>query len=218
LLRARRERQAALSAGGTLDFLDPGSDARSGDWNVAAPRSDYADRRVEITGPTDRKLVINALNSGARGFMADFEDANAPTWRNQIEGQLNLLDAVERTISHTSPDGRTYALDDSTATLLIRPRGWHLDERHVRVGDEPMSGALLDFRLSLFHLGQRLLDRGSAPYFYLPKLEHHLSRGAPVERRVRLGAGRARPATRQRAGDRPDRDPPGGVPDGGDAL
>ena len=174
LLAARRRRQAALTAGGTLGFSAPDSDARSGPWQVAPPRPDYADRRVEITGPTDRKLIINALNSGARGFMADFEDASAPTWANQIEGQLNLLDAVQGTISYTSANGRHHALGHSPATLLIRPRGWHLDERHVRVGDRPVAGAFVDFGLSLFHLGRRLLDRGSGAYYYLPKLEHHL--------------------------------------------
>jgi malate synthase len=173
-LAARSEQQARRSAGERLDFLRSDSEARSGDWQVAPPRADYADRRIEITGPTDRKLVINALNSGARGFMADFEDANSPTWANQIDGQLNLRDAVEGTIEHTAGDGRHYKLNDTTATLLVRPRGLHLPEKHLRVDDEPLAGAFVDFGLSIFHLGRRLLDTGSAPYYYLPKLEHHL--------------------------------------------
>ena len=174
LLRARGERRAEIAAGRDLAFLDPRSDARAGDWRVAPPRPDYADRRVEITGPTDRKLVINALNSGARGFMADFEDASSPTWRNQVEGQLHLLEAVEGTLQHEQPDGRVYRLGATPATLLVRPRGWHLDERHLQVRGEPVSGALVDFGLSLLHLGSRQLARGTAPYYYLPKLEHHL--------------------------------------------
>jgi malate synthase len=174
LLAARRERDALLRAGGTLDFLAETREIRDGGWRVAAPRPDYADRRTEITGPTDRKLVINALNSGARGFMADFEDANSPTWANQVSGQANLVDAVEGTITYDSSDGRHYALDDDVATLLVRPRGWHLDEKHVRFGDEPLAGAFLDFGLFAFHCARRLLDHGSAPYLYLPKLEHHL--------------------------------------------
>jgi malate synthase len=168
LLAARRERPAPTGA------LPETAAVRSASWQVPPPRPDYADRRVEITGPTDRKLVINALNSGASGFMADFEDANSPTWRNQAEGQLNLIDAVAGTIEYTSSDGRRYALVDNPATLLVRPRGWHLPERHVLVDGEPVSGALLDFGLYLFHCGQMQLDRGSAPYFYLPKLEHQL--------------------------------------------
>jgi malate synthase len=174
LLAARAAHQARLAGGATLAFLSGDGEARSGDWQVAPPRADYADRRTEITGPTDRKLVINALNSGARGFMADFEDANSPTWANQIEGQLNLRDAVDRTIDYTSADGRHYTLNDETATLLVRPRGLHLPERHLAIDDESVAGAFLDFGLSIFHLGHRLLDAGSAPYYYLPKLEHHL--------------------------------------------
>jgi malate synthase len=128
---------------------------------------------VEITGPTDRKLVINALNSGADGFMADFEDANTPTWSNLVDGQINLRDAIEGTITYDGSDGRHYALADDPATLLVRPRGWHLPERHLRVGGEPVSGSLLDFGLYFYHCGPRLLERGLAPYFYLPKLESH---------------------------------------------
>jgi malate synthase len=175
LLAARAQRHAALRAGGTLDFLPETREIREGDWRVAAPRDDYADRRVEITGPTDRKLVINALNSGARGFMADFEDANSPTWVNQVSGHVNLVDAIEGTITYNSSDGRHYALGDDTATLLVRPRGWHLDERHLAFDDgEPFAGAFLDFGLFAFHGAPRLHAHGLGAYLYLPKLEHHL--------------------------------------------
>jgi malate synthase len=174
---ARRRSLVADRRGRTppAAFLPGTADVREGEWQVAPPRPDYADRRVEITGPTDRKMVINALNSGARGFMADFEDANSPTWRNQVEGQANLIDAVEGTISYDSSDGRRYALAERVATLLVRPRGWHLPEKHLRDGTgSPASGSLVDFGLYAFHCGRRLLDRGKAPYLYLPKLEHHL--------------------------------------------
>jgi malate synthase len=174
LLAARRERAAELAAGETLDFLAETQEIRAGDWQVAPPPDDYRDRRVEITGPTDRKLVINALNSGARGFMADFEDANSPTWANQVGGHVNLIEAVERTIEYTSSDGKEYRLNAQTATLLVRPRGWHLPEKHIRVDDRPLSGALVDFGLHVFHGGRRLAERGAGVYFYLPKLEHHL--------------------------------------------
>jgi malate synthase len=173
LLEARRERREALRLGGTLGFLDETRHLRDESWQVAAPRVDYADRRVEITGPTDRKLVINALNSGARGFMADFEDASSPTWRNQVEGHVNLIDAANGSITYESGDGRSYVLADEVATLLVRPRGWHLTERNFSVANEPIAGSLFDFGLAIFHIGQLLLDRGSAPYFYLPKLEHY---------------------------------------------
>jgi malate synthase len=168
LLAARRERTAPQ------DFLLETRDVRETDWQVAPPRPDDADRRVEITGPTDRKLVINALNSGAKGFMADFEDANSPTWRNQAEGHANLIDAIEGTITYESSEGRRYELGPNPATLLVRPRGWHLPENHLRVNDQPIAGAFMDFGLHAFHNAKRLLDRGSAPYFYLPKMEHHL--------------------------------------------
>jgi malate synthase len=168
LLAARTTRPAPS------DFLPGTADVRSADWTVPAPRPDYADRRVEITGPTDRKMVINALNSGAQGFMADFEDANSPTWRNQVEGHLNLVDAIERTITYDASDGRHYALSDRPATLLVRPRGWHLPEKHFTVDGEPIAGSLLDFGLFAFHCTGRLLAHGSAPYLYLPKTEHHL--------------------------------------------
>jgi malate synthase len=169
LVAARRDRSAPA------DFLAETADVRGGDWRVVPPRADYADRRVEITGPTDRKLVINALNSGAKGFMADFEDANSPTWSNQVEGQVNLVDAVRGAISYDASDGRHYALRDEIATLLVRPRGWHLPEKHlVSAAGDPASGSLVDFGLYAFHNARALLDRGKAPYLYLPKMEHHL--------------------------------------------
>jgi malate synthase len=174
LLAARRERAAELARGGTLDFLPETREVRDGDWQVAAPPRDYLDRRVEITGPTDRKLVINALNSGARGFMADFEDANSPTWANQVGGHVNLVDAIEGTIEYTSSEGREYSLNPEIATLLVRPRGWHLPEKHLQVDGEPASGSLVDFGLHMFHGGRRLAERGRGVFFYLPKLEHHL--------------------------------------------
>jgi len=169
LLRARQDRPPPSG------FLDETREVREDDgWRVPEPRPDYEDRRVEITGPTDRKLVINALNSGARGFMADFEDANSPTWRNQVEGHVNLIDAIEGTITYRSSEGRDYAIGESPATLLVRPRGWHLPERHITAGGEPISGALMDFGLYAFHNLRRLHDRGRGLYLYLPKLEHHL--------------------------------------------
>jgi malate synthase len=168
LLAARHGRPAPA------DFLPETEEERSSQWQVRPPQDDYADRRVEITGPTDRKMVINALNSGAKGFMADFEDANSPTWANQIEGHLNLTDAIDRTITYDASDGRHYSLVAKPATLLVRPRGWHLDEKHLLIDDAPVSGALMDFGLYLFHNAQRLISRGTAPYLYLPKLQHHL--------------------------------------------
>src|SRR5467141_1199026 len=174
LLAARDERQARIDAGEMPDFLSSTSSVRSSEWHVAAAPHDLQDRRVEITGPTDRKMLINALNSGARVFMADFEDANSPTWSNLVEGQVNLIDAIERTLTFTSPEGKEYRLNDEVATLLVRPRGWHLEERHVLVGGKPVSGSLFDFGLYFFHNAKRLLSKGSGPYFYLPKLESHL--------------------------------------------
>ncbi|HEX8968329.1 MAG TPA: malate synthase A [Chloroflexota bacterium] len=174
LLTARRERQARLDAGELPDFLPETRHIREGDWQVAPVETpDLQKRWVELTGPTDRKMLINALNSGADVYMADFEDANTPSWQNMIEGQVNLVDAVQGTISFDNPDGRTYRLNDVTATLLVRPRGWHLPEKHVLVDGSPVAGALFDFGLYLFHNARRLLQRGSAPYFYLPKLENH---------------------------------------------
>ncbi len=174
LLRLRDERQTRLDAGESPQFLMTTSTVRDTDWQVAAAPKDLQDRRVEITGPTDRKMLINALNSGARVFMADFEDANSPTWANLVEGQVNLIDAIERRIGFTSPEGKEYRLNDKVATLLVRPRGWHLDERHVEVDGEPVSGSLFDFGLYFFHNAKRLLGKGSGPYFYLAKLESHL--------------------------------------------
>src|SRR4051812_33040423 len=173
LLEKREQRQRALDEGGTLDFLDETREVREGDWRVAPPPSDLQKRWVEITGPTDRKMVINALNSGATGFMTDFEDSNSPTWRNMIGGQLNLTDAIERTISLEQGD-KTYELNEETATLLVRPRGWHLTDKHVLVDGDRISGALLDFGLFFVRNARRLLERGSGPYFYLPKMESHL--------------------------------------------
>src|SRR5581483_9678514 len=174
LLQKRAERRARLAAGELLDFLDETREIRDSDWTVAPVPSDMQQRWVEITGPTERKLTINALNSGADGFMADFEDANAPTWRNMVEGHINLRDAIEGTIAYEGSDGRHYKLDESPATLLVRPRGWHLPERHVLIDGQPVIGALFDFGLYVFHCAQRLMRNGSGPYFYLPKLESHL--------------------------------------------
>ncbi|MFA1643242.1 malate synthase A [Chryseomicrobium imtechense] len=175
LLEAREVRQKELDSGSKLDFLPETKEIREGDWTVAELPKDLQDRRVEITGPVDRKMVINALNSGAKLFMACFEDATAPTWHNMIHGQINMYDAIRKTISYTQPGtGKTYALNDEVAVLQIRPRGWHLLEKHVEVDGEPMSGGLFDFGLYFFHNAEELLARGSGPYFYLPKLEHHL--------------------------------------------
>jgi malate synthase len=173
LLHARVERRRRLREGGTLDFLKDTREVRDADWRVAPVAHDLQQRWVEITGPTERKMSINALNSGADGFMADFEDANSPTWHNMIDGHINLRDAIEGTITYDGSDGRHYELGPTPATLLVRPRGWHLLERHLAVGDEAMAGALVDFGLHVFHCAQRLLDKGSGPYFYLPKLESH---------------------------------------------
>lgn len=173
LLTARADRQRRLLEGERPDFLAGTHDIRTGEWQVAQAPPDLQDRRVEITGPTDRKMVINALNSGAKVFMADFEDANSPTWSNLIEGQQNMIDAQDRTISLDQGE-KSYRLNDEVATLLVRPRGWHLPERHVLVDGQPMSGSLFDFGLYMFHSAGRAIARGSGPYFYLPKLESHL--------------------------------------------
>ena len=173
LLAAREARQARLEAGEQLEFLPQTASVRTGDWKVAPLPADLQDRRVEITGPVDRKMIINALNSGARVFMADFEDASSPTWENCVAGQINLKDAVRRTIT-LEQGGKSYRLNDETAVLMIRPRGWHLPEKHVTVDGEIMSGSLFDFGLYFFHNAAELLSRGSGPYFYLPKLESHL--------------------------------------------
>ena len=174
LLLKRVARQKEIDAGKLPDFLAETASIREGSWKVAPAPADLLDRRTEITGPVDRKMVINALNSGAKVFMADFEDATSPTWDNLIEGQLNLRDAIRRTIGFTSPEGKTYALNEKTATLLVRPRGWHLPEKHVYLDGKPVCGALFDFGLYFFHNAKELLARGSGPYFYLPKMESHL--------------------------------------------
>ncbi|EFA79137.1 malate synthase [Heterostelium album PN500] len=174
LLAKRKERQLELNRGVLPDFLPQTASVRSGSWRCAPVPADIQDRRVEITGPTDRKMVINALNSGAKVFMADFEDANCPNWANSITGQQNMIDANRRTISYTSPDGRQYNLKKEVAVLFVRPRGWHLDEEHIYIDGRPMSGSLFDFGLYLFHNHKILADRRSGPYFYLPKLESHL--------------------------------------------
>jgi len=175
LLAARAERQKRLDAGEKPDFLAETAHIRESDWTVAPLPQDILDRRVEITGPVDRKMIINALNCGANVFMADFEDASTPTWDNMVEGQFNLAAAVHREIDYLDPNnGRTYTLNDKTATLFVRPRGWHLPEKHVTVDGQPMSGSLFDFGLYFFHNAREALDRGTGPYFYLPKIESHL--------------------------------------------
>ncbi|GLZ04336.1 malate synthase [Actinomadura sp. NBRC 104412] len=178
LLRARAERQERLSAGGTLDFLPETASVRADEsWRVAPPAPGLEDRRVEITGPTDRKMTINALNSGAKVWLADFEDANTPLWENMVEGHLNLMDALDRTIDFTDPrTGKSYALkdDEELATIVVRPRGWHMEEKHVLVDGKPMSGSLFDFGLYLFHGARRQIAKGKGPYYYLPKIESHL--------------------------------------------
>jgi malate synthase len=174
LLEARMERQARLNAGEDPDFPAATAAIREADWTVAPTPDDLLDRRVEITGPTERKMLINALNSGASVYMADFEDANSPTWSNMLDGHVNLSDAIERSIDFTTEDGKKYALNDEVATLLVRPRGWHLVEKHLEVDGRPISGGLFDFGLYMFHCADRLLGRESGPYFYLPKLEGRL--------------------------------------------
>jgi malate synthase len=174
LLAHRQARQADFDAGRLPDFLPETRAVREGDWTCAPYPADLADRRVEITGPTDRKMVINALNSGASVFMADFEDANTPSWSNAIQGQINLRDAIRRTIGFTGPEGKAYRLGERVAVLFVRPRGWHLPEKHVLVDGEPIAGGIFDFAIYFFHNARELLSRGSGPYFYLPKLESHL--------------------------------------------
>lgn len=174
LLTRRAERDRELAGGALPDFLASTASIRGGDWKVPAPAPGLVDRRVEITGPTDRKMVINALNSGARVFMADFEDSNTPTFANLVTGQLNLRDALLRKIDFTSPEGKTYALRDAIATLVVRPRGWHLPEKHVLVDGEPVSGSIFDFCHYLTTSARIALDAGIGPYFYLPKMESHL--------------------------------------------
>jgi len=176
LLAARSERAAELEAGKSLDFLDETRDIRDDpDWRAADPAPGLEDRRVEITGPTDKKMAINALNSGAKVWLADFEDANSPVFENMLGGQANLVDSIDGSLSFDNPDGKQYALDDGPlAVPVVRPRGWHLPEKHVLVDGDPVSGGLFDFALYLHHSGQRQIDAGRGPYFYLPKVESHL--------------------------------------------
>ena len=175
LLARRVEAQKKIDSGVLPDFLPETEEIRKGDWKVAPIPPGLEDRRVEITGPVDRKMVINALNSGASVFLADFEDANSPTWANCVEGQLNLRDAIDGTIDYRAPEtGKEYRLNEKTAILMVRPRGWHLLEKHLLVDGKPCSGSLFDFGLNFFHCGKRLLAKGAWPCYYLPKLEHHL--------------------------------------------
>jgi malate synthase len=174
LLARRRVRQQRIDAGHLPDFLPETASIREQEWTVAPIPHDLLDRRVEITGPVDRKMIINALNSGANVFMADFEDSNSPTWQNNLEGQANLRDTVAGTITYTSPEGKPYRLNSRIATLMVRPRGWHLDEKHFEVDGKPISASLFDFGLYFFHNAARLIANGTGPYFYLPKMESHL--------------------------------------------
>ena len=174
LLDHRGGFRAVLESGGLPGFPPETAGVRESAWRVAPSPKDLTDRRVEITGPPDRKMIINALNSGARVYMADFEDAHSPTWTGTVTGQVNLRDAVRDQITYTSPDGQVYRVRSPRATLMVRPRGWHLEEGHVRIGDQPVSASLFDFGLFFFHNASELVRRGSGPYFYLPKMEHHL--------------------------------------------
>jgi malate synthase len=173
LLRRRKDRQQEIVDGRMPDFLAETAAIREQNWTVAPIPPDLRDRRVEITGPVDRKMIINALNSGASVFMADFEDSNSPTWRNNLEGQLNLRDAVRRDIGFSSPEGKQYRLNPTVATLVVRPRGWHLVEKHMLVDGRPISASLFDFGLFFFHNAAAQIERGTGPYFYLPKMESH---------------------------------------------
>ena len=174
LLTLRKERQALIDAGKLPKFLPETKKIRDGKWKIAGIPGDLQDRRVEITGPVERKMVINALNAGAKCFMADFEDSASPTWDLMMEGHINLRDAVARTISYQSPEGKEYRLDKAVATLIVRPRGWHLDEKHILIDGKPAPGGIVDFGLYFFHNAKTLLKKGSGPYFYLPKMQSHL--------------------------------------------
>jgi malate synthase len=174
LLQKRLERYRKLAAGAAFDFLPETASVRAGDWKVAPTPADLEKRHVEITGPVERKMMINALNSGADVFMSDFEDSLSPTWSAVVQGHANLKDAVRHKLSFTSPEGKSYKLNPKIATLLVRPRGWHLPEKHLQVEGKPVSGALADFGLFFFHNARETLDRGTGPYFYLPKMESHL--------------------------------------------
>ena len=174
LLEERKVRQSEIDNGHMPDFLTETEHIRLSDWKIASIPDDLKDRRVEITGPVDRKMIINALNSGVKVFMADFEDSNSPTWENIINGQINLRDAINKNISFTSPNGKQYKLNDVTSTLMVRPRGWHLTEKHVMVNGEPISASIFDFAIYFYHNAKNLISSGTGPYFYLPKLENHL--------------------------------------------
>jgi malate synthase len=174
LLQRRVQRQAEIDAGKMPDFLPETEHIRTSEWTISPVPADLQDRRVEITGPVERKMTINALNSGAKVFMADFEDSFSPTWEGAIQGQINARDAVNRTIQYISPEGKTYSLNEKTATLLVRPRGWHLVEKHFLIDGQPISGGIFDFGLYFFHNAKKLIENGTGPYFYLPKLENHL--------------------------------------------
>jgi len=175
LLGKRKVTQQLIDKGIFPDFIPETKHIREGDWKVAELPADLLDRRVEITGPVNRKMVINALNSGAKIFMADFEDSNAPSWENNLNGQVNLRDAINKTITfYNEAKDKSYSLNDEVATLMVRPRGWHLEEKHIRINGDKVSGGLLDFGLYFFHNVHTLLKNGSGPYFYLPKLEHYL--------------------------------------------
>jgi malate synthase len=174
LLQKRQQRQKELDGGQMFRFLPETENIRSGSWKVASTPADLQDRKVEITGPVERKMMINAFNSGASVFMADFEDALSPSWTNVVQGQLNLIDAVRRTLTFTSPEGKEYRLNKKIATLLVRPRGWHLPEKHALIDGQPISASLFDFGLYFFHNVRALLERQTGPYFYLPKLESHV--------------------------------------------
>ena len=218
LLAARTRRQALLDDGALPEFLTATAPLRSSEWRVAPVPADLLDRRVEITGPVDRKMIINALNAPVRAFMADFEDSCSPTWENLIRGQVNLADAVRRTISYEDPaTGKVYRLAEHTATLIVRPRGWHLPEKHVRINGETVSGALFDFALFLANNHEALAARGTGPYFYLPKLESHLE--ARLWNEVFVAAqdalGMARGTIKAHGADR---DHPRSVRDGRDPL
>jgi len=174
LLQKRIQRQIEIDGGKLPDFLPETKKIRESAWTVAPIPQDLLNRKVEITGPVDRKMIINALNSGANVFMADFEDSHCPTWNNTLEGQINLRDAVRRTITFTNPEGKHYALKEKIATLVVRPRGWHLHEKHLLADGSPISASLFDFGLSFFHNAKTLIEKGTGPYFYLPKMESHL--------------------------------------------
>lgn len=173
LLNLRVERQKKIDSGINPEFLEATRVIREDNWKIEPVPADLQDRSVEITGPVERKIMINALNSGANIFMADFEDSNSPTWENVIQGQINLRDAIGRTLSLSSPEGKTYKLNKKTATLIVRPRGLHLTEKHVLIDDKPISASIFDFGLYFFHNAKKLIEKGSGPYFYLPKLENH---------------------------------------------